>query len=167
MPTTINGTTGVSKVQDDVIEQADLKAGVAGTGPAFSAYKSADQSLANVTSTKILFETEEFDTASYFASSRFTPTIAGYYLFTSAIAWGGGTGTANMYFMKNGVRFKDGNSDALDTVANTTNASSLIYLNGSTDYVEVYASQNSGASLPAVAGVNLTYFQGCLIRSAT
>ena len=136
-------------------------------GPAFSAYKSSNQSVSNGTATKITFDTEEFDTASCFASSAFTPNVAGYYSFTAAIAWAAGTGTANMYFMKNGSRFKDGTSDALDYTSNTTNAASLIYMNGSTDYVEVYGFQSSGGSLIAVGTTaNYTYFQAVLARAA-
>ena len=42
-------------------------------GPAFSAYAAAIlQTIPNATLTKVLFQTEEFDTNSNYASSRFT-----------------------------------------------------------------------------------------------
>jgi hypothetical protein len=41
--------------------------------PAFSAYSTSNQSIPATTATKITFDTEEFDTNSNFASSRFTP----------------------------------------------------------------------------------------------
>ena len=68
------------------IPQAALAAGVAGNGPAFSAYQSTQQTgISSATFTKVNFQTEEFDTNSNFASSTFTPTIAGYYQINSVI----------------------------------------------------------------------------------
>ena len=64
---------------DGKVQQAALAANVAGNGPAFSAYQSTLQSFSSNTVTKVLFQTEEYDTNSNFASSRFTPTVAGYY----------------------------------------------------------------------------------------
>ena len=52
---------------------------VSGNMPAFSAYLSAGQSINSSEYTKVLFNTELFDTNNNFASSRFTPTVAGYY----------------------------------------------------------------------------------------
>ena len=64
MTITINGSgsiTGLSAggLPDATITQADLASGVAGTGPAFSAYQSSAQTLSSVTDTKILLQTEE------------------------------------------------------------------------------------------------------------
>jgi hypothetical protein len=42
----------------------------------------------------------------------------------------------------------------------------LVYLNGSTDYIEFYCYQASGASLNTTTGVVQTYFQAAMIRSA-
>ena len=47
--------------------------------PAFYAYKSTSQVIPTTVITKIDFGTEDFDTNSNFASSRFTPTTAGKY----------------------------------------------------------------------------------------
>jgi len=67
------------------LPQAGLGTNVAGNGPIFSAYSSAGQTVSNNTITKILFDTENFDSNSNFASSRFTPTVAGYYVFTNSL----------------------------------------------------------------------------------
>jgi hypothetical protein len=57
---------------------------VSGNMPAFSYYQSSAQTLSSNTLTKITFTTSEFDTTSgMYASSRFTPTVAGYYLINS------------------------------------------------------------------------------------
>jgi hypothetical protein len=161
------GAVGTTYLADPGVTQAKLGAGVAGNGPAFSAYKSTNQTVSNNTITKITFDTEEFDTRNNFAAGAFTPDVAGYYILTAAVAWGAGTGTAHMRFYKNGAGAKDGSSDYIDSIANTTNAAALIYLNGSTDYAEVYGYQSSGGSLAAVGGTgNYTYFQGVLVRAA-
>jgi hypothetical protein len=67
-------------------------AGVPINGPAFNAYYAgASQAIATGTFTKALFDTEFFDTNSCFASSRFTPTVAGYYQINGTLSFSGST----------------------------------------------------------------------------
>ena len=145
-------------------------AGVPVNGPAFSAVRiTSTQSLSRNTWTKVLFNSEEFDTNNCFdlANSRFTPTVAGYYQFSSAVyLQSGGSGTINFSsFYKNGVLIRYSQGIGLNSTDLILNATALIYLNGTTDYVEVYA-YNSGTS-PAVTSDSVaTYFQGALVRSA-
>jgi len=178
MTITINGTgtiTGITAggLPDAIITQPELATGVAGTGPAFSAYADATtQTLVTSTYTKILFQTEEFDTNSNFASSRFTPTVAGYYQVNaqSLFAFGvSGTGTCLVSIYKNGVLLKEGSRIYIS--ANSSGAavvSGLIYLNGSTDYAEIYAQQASGTNQNLTGGNNqqLNYFQASMARGA-
>ena len=143
-------------------------AGVPIGGPAFYAFKSADQSLTNATRTKITFDVEPFDTNSNYATSRFTPTVAGYYQLSAGISWGGAAAGVGIVFLdKNGGQFKVGSSDPLDFTANTSVLSVLVYANGTTDYFEIYGTQHSGSTLVAVGGESFTYFTGALVRSAT
>ena len=61
-------------------------------GPAFKAYQSSAQTLANTTFTKISFDTEVFDTASCYDNStnyRFTPNVAGYYYIKGMVRFAG------------------------------------------------------------------------------
>lgn len=53
------------------------------------AYQSTLQSLTAATWTKILYQTEDRDTQSEFATSTFTATDAGYYLFVTGVVWNG------------------------------------------------------------------------------
>jgi hypothetical protein len=78
---TLPSTSGtmLTTASTAVITQAMLSTNVAGNGPAFSAYQSSSQSISATTATKITLDAEIFDTNSNFASSRFTPTVAGYY----------------------------------------------------------------------------------------
>ena len=171
MSTTISGDTGVSQVQDGVITQADLATNVAGNGPAFSAYQSTAQSaLPATTWTKISLQTEEFDTNSNFDSAtnyRFTPTVAGYYQLNAGIQFNGTSSAALAGIYKNGTVYKWGVYAVYPSGVGSPGSvvSSLVYLNGSTDYVEFYG--YTGSSLAPVASSNTTYFNGALVRSAT
>jgi hypothetical protein len=148
---------------------------VSGNMPAFSAYASGSQTLSSLTLTKIQFNTEEFDTNSNYDNAtnyRFTPTVAGYYQIsmTSGVATTGSSVantqlTCNIY--KNGSSFKFGGQTLLNnTYDMLCTVSTLIYLNGSTDYVEGYLRQISGGSLGTAAGQTVCYFQGVLVRAA-
>jgi hypothetical protein len=144
---------------------------ISGNMPAFSAYADATtQTLTTATYTKILFQTEEFDTNSNFASSRFTPTVAGYYQVSSQLlfpALGGFTCLVAIY--KNGADFKEGTRiNVPATLSGAVNVSALVYCNGSTDYIEIYGQQSSGTS-QNLTGTNnqfLNYFQAVMVRAA-
>ena len=136
--------------------------------PAFSAYANANISMANNTATKILFQTEEFDTNSNFASSTFTPTVAGYYQINAAISFGGWTSTYLFTMIyKNGVEYKRGSSTSNTLSGLNGIVSSIVYFNGSTDYVEIYGQHNNGSAQSTSAfGISAVWFNGSMIRSA-
>ena len=134
----------------------------AGTGPAFIAYATTTTSVTSGVYTKITFNIEEYDSNSNFASSRFTPTVAGYYQIS------GGVGVASTPTSIYTVVYKNGSSyNGQYTSATTIQASvsTLVYLNGSTDYVELYAA--FGATQNTFVGDrSQTYFQGAMVRAA-
>lgn len=136
-------------------------------GPAFSAYaNAASQSFTNTTNTKVVFDTEEFDTANCFDSSsnyRFTPNVAGYYQINAYLSVL--TTQGNFKLFKNGSEAKRGNQ------SNSSNfvgymVSALVYMNGTTDYLEMYFQQSSGSSATSTGGSSLTYFQAFLAKAA-
>lgn len=135
---------------------------VAMDGPAFSAYQSSAQTLSSSTATKITFTTEEFDTNSNFASSTFTPTVAGYYQVNASIAAGASYTTGRTMLYKNGAEYKRGNTVFTD--GGQFIVSALVYCNGSTDYVEVYGFLATGQALVPTAYE--TYFQASMVRAA-
>jgi len=138
-------------------------------GPAFSAYSSSTVSVANTTFTKVTCDTEDYDTNSNFASSRFTPTVAGYYQFnvTCSALSNTAVGQAMVTFYKNGTRFLDGQFESVSATANTyKTACGIIYCNGSTDYVEVYVYQTTGLTMSMGTNGSTQKFTGCLIRTA-
>ena len=168
MAVVIDGTTGVSAVQAGAVEQGDLASNVVGNGPAFSAYPSSNQSLTTSTWTKVTFNVEEFDTNGNFASSRFTPTVAGYYQIngvTNAGASAAAITRSMIQIYKNGSGYKYGNDVSPSGSNAVVVVSSIVYLNGSTDYVEIYGFIT--ATSPAIsASSSLVYFNGAMVRAA-
>jgi hypothetical protein len=149
MPMTLNGTTGI------VLPTA--------AAPAFSAYPNAQQTLSATTYTKILFQTEEFDTNSNYTNSTFTPTVAGYYQVSTAINWGTAISRGIVRVYKNGVAFKT-LSDFQNSTSNAQGGSCLVFCNGSTDYIEIYAYAGAGCTLSA--SFEPTWFQAAMVRSS-
>jgi hypothetical protein len=134
----------------------------AGTGPAFSAYAASAQSMTGTEITKVNFGTEEFDTNNNFASSRFTPTVAGYYQINAQVLTGTAQSRLIFYIYKNGSLYKTGND--LSATAYATTMGTLVYMNGSTDYVEAYAYFSITGN--TASGINATWFNGSMVRSA-
>ena len=135
--------------------------------PAFSAYRNSSQSISAATSTKIQFNTEEFDTNSNYDNAtnyRFTPTVAGYYQVNGQATTSGYLNRVTIYLYKNGASVRGGLSNTGNGTNNeSVNICALIYLNGSTDYIELYV---DGTNSFTVIGDTSTYFQAAMIRSA-
>jgi hypothetical protein len=141
-----------------------LSTNVAGNGPAFSAYNSSATSISSGVFTKVLFQTEEFDTNNNFASSTFTPTVAGYYQVSANIQLASGiSAVALIAIYKNGAAFKRG--FVSQATLNAWSVSALIYLNGSTDNIELWAFQQSGSAVNTNNALETTYFQAALVRA--
>jgi len=138
---------------------------VSGNMPAFSAYASSNQSLSSGANTKILFDTEDFDTNNNFASSRFTPTVAGYYQLNSNVRPNNTNQEAGICIYKNGSAFRNG-TNVSPTVGNQngTLVSALVYANGSTDYFEIFVYVGSAATTSG--NYQSTWFNGVLVRAS-
>ena len=143
---------------------------VSGNMPAFSVYRGgSNQSVTSSTQTKVQLNTEEFDTANAFDSTtnyRFTPQVAGYYQINGQIE-GDGTAVTRVFcaIYKNGVSYKQSN-DGTMTAAYRAMVSSIVYLNGSTDYVELYGWVNGSSTVFQNASGVGTYFNGSMVRGA-
>ena len=151
---------GTDGIEAGAVTQADLASGVAGTGPAFRAYMSAAQTISGSTFTKLNFNTEVFDTNSNYDTSlyRFTPAVAGYYQVTVNIYF---SATAQLYIHKNGATNVTG---AYQTSVGHL-VSGLVYMNGSTDYLEVYYYGSAGLTTSNNAET-ANQFSGALVRAA-
>ena len=123
-------------------------AGVGGVNtPAFEAYLSSTQVIPNVTVTKINIDTERFDTASAYDNStnyRFTPQTAGkYFVYAHLNLQTNGKKIANAIpsIHKNGSNYTQSASNFANNTTSTTaiGISNVITMNGSSDYLEVFA----------------------------
>lgn len=168
MTTTINASTSSGLVvtpdnSGNVLLQYNGQ-----SAPAFSAYSSNTSSLTNGAYTKVLYDTELFDTNNNFASSRFTPTVAGYYQLSGAVAFDGPvTSEVVLVLYKNGAAFHNFYDATISSNAYCFSGSCLVYANGSTDYFEIYCYQNSSRNAYGQAGATrYTWFNGCLLRGA-
>lgn len=168
LPTT-SGTV-ITSASTAGVTQSMMGTNVVGTGPAFRGYATTLQSFSASTWTKVNLAGEDFDTNSNFASSRFTPTVAGYYQINGKVGCQPSTGTVTRVLcglFKNGTETRLG-SDIFSTgniVQTSGTVAALVYMNGSTDYLELYIYMVGGS--PAIEGNSAhTYFEGSLVRSA-
>lgn len=123
----------------------------------FGVTLSGDQTLTTAVTTKIQFDTEDWDLGGEFdftTNYRFTPTIAGKYIIVlncdiASLA----DGVRTIYVIaKNGstsehrVDYKLGGANS-----SAMSISCILDMNGSTDYVEFYAYQASGSNKDLIA----------------
>jgi len=134
---------------------------------AFFAYQATDQSISGVIPTKLAMAdtgTNAFDTNSYFASSAYTPLIAGAYQLNVVIKakdaanFNDAAEYITVYIGKNGI----GNLIPLMTLigvgATTGSASIVLKANGTTDSFAVYTLSNKANEISYV------YFSGCCVK---
>jgi hypothetical protein len=159
------------------IVQNSVDTGVAGSGPSFRATMSSTQTISSNTYTKILFDTETFDTNSNFntTNNRFTPTVAGYYQMDIGLQINttvGRTYALIPLLYKNGSSYSFYEFDFIAAVNSNLTAvsiSDVIYMNGTTDYLEAYFYQYD---FTTVGSANISYggnynrFTGTLVRTA-
>ena len=142
--------------------------------PAFYAYLSASQSVSNNTITKAQINTELFDTDNCYDNStnyRFTPTVAGHYFVAGCISGESGTNdciTNVAYIYKNGSQYTNHSLNSDATFRRYTGmTTAVVYMNGSTDYIECYAQADStgAGSNRIAAGVASSSFGAFLIAT--
>jgi len=125
-----------------------------------SAYKTTTTVLSASTPTKAALDTVEWDTHSRWdaTNNRYLPLIPGWYRVTLSAPNQATAGyTCYGYIYKNGSNertlFKNINAYAVSLNHTTT---ALVYLNGTTDYIEFFVEANAAATLPA--GTKQTFF---------
>jgi hypothetical protein len=143
--------------------------------PCFFAYMAAQQDLGtgDTGAIKLNLDSELFDTDSFFdaANKKFLPTVAGYYRI-SFCAYsnpsGSGAGPMYTYLTKNGSSGQYAFAQAYDTVGEnySMSGSVIVHMNGTTDYLELYARGNlSGGVHARIDGTaSYTYMTGSLVR---
>jgi len=106
------------------------------------------QTISNNTNTLVSFDTVTFDPNNWWdtTNKQFLPTIAGYYCSQISLRWNSSDDwdIADLYFYKNSdiVQAASLRNERFETIVLT----SLVYLNGSSDYLKVFAMQSSGSN---------------------
>jgi len=110
---------------------------------------------------------DDFDPNGWFTSNKFQPTIGGYYLVNAQVWWEAGSvnnNQTNIQLRKNGSTQV---SIAQNPIANTTigyfqSINTIIYFNGTTDYIELTAFTGNPTS-QNIAGIRIRYLVRCCI----
>lgn len=174
----VAGAVNDTYLNTGAVTQSKVATGVAGTGPAFSAYASSNTALTTNTDTKIIHATEVFDTAGCFnntgstvtlnglsvPSYSFCPNVAGYYQITAG--WATNSALAQVMFSsiyKNGSVIYTGPFISTSGVGGVTTVTGLVYLNGTGDYVSHFALSNQ--TVGTTTGQQYTYFNGAMVRA--
>ena len=129
--------------------RANFVSGVGGTNtPSFQAVLSSTQNITDITTTKIQFNSEDFDTDNAYDNStnyRFTPQTSGkYFVYASFIARADTVNqltNARTYIYKNGSSIREARIDFRNSLAlSATNyMGAIVDMNGSSDYIEYFA----------------------------
>ena len=145
---------------------------VSGNMPAFSGGMSTSSTISTSnTWTKMPCDYKFFDTANCFDittnKGRFTPTVAGYYQLNASAQPNNSISRVGIAIYKNGSAYAYGTDSSTSTGVNGVGMSVLLYLNGSTDYVECYAAMGNCPQPWAYSSPPLfSWFNGFLARSA-
>lgn len=159
--------------------QLSLTAGVTGVLPVangglssagrFSVYRNAAQSIASSTFTKVLFDAATEDVSGWFditTNNRFTPLLAGTYLFLGAVQINSMDDQKWMVVQlsKNGSALQRFNTSYASGISNqTVSAAGFTSMNGSTDYIEMQVYQEDIVSRSIQTGAAFTYLTGIRI----
>lgn len=150
----------------------DVTGNVITDAPAFSAYMGSDLTITTGTYTKVPIDTEDFDTTSDFDSTtnyRYTPSVAGYYQVNATlrvVATSRTTTVISLY--KNGSAYKVLNVNRESSSSSgVVSGSTLIYMNGSSDYIEFYGLVNfsSGGRYDYASSTDSCFFSAYLARA--
>jgi hypothetical protein len=147
---------------------------VSGNMPAFRATLTANQTISHNTTTKIQFNSEIFDTNSNYdptTNYRFTPTVAGYYQVDLVLTY---TVTNALSYYYQPSIYKNGSSEITTQTGWLANAggrasvsvSGVIYMNGSSDYLDFYTYNFDYTTSSTVQINSASMVSAALVRAA-
>jgi hypothetical protein len=152
-----------NELASGAVVQAKLGTNVVGNGSLINATTTVSTSVpTGFPSTKITLNTVSPDTNNNFstANSRFTPTVSGYYQINGLVnAGGNGANSLTAYIYRNGVALAAGSAVSASTFQSVVPV--ILFCNGTSDYIELFASHGQGSTVSLTGGMN-----ACLIRSA-
>lgn len=142
-----------------------------GSRQVINVYRSTSfQSASASTATKVQLNGETLDANGTFDSStnyRWTPTVAGIYYVFGIILWFNlpASSGANCQIRKNGSTIMQASTVSGGTAANfSVGGSTLVSMNGSSDYIELYGTQFSAGSVDITYGSEATFLIGYLVE---
>ena len=133
--------------------------------PAFHAILGSNQTISNETTTVLAYGTEIFDTDGCYDTStyKFTPTVAGTYLFGAAShVQNADAKTGHTMITKNGLTVSDHKFGGVQTWGNANDysgqcVSGIIEMNGSSDWVQAVCRHNYGSDRTYIASTQHLY----------
>ncbi len=132
--------------------------------PFFQATVDGAQTIGTGSSTKMDFNTENFDSDGKFASDRFTPTIAGKYLIHARIKWADEAvedkAQTTQIFKNGSLVFESSRRTASSSGRDAHVTCVAIVDLDADDYVECYAYHNSGSDADTVSTTTGSIFEG-------
>jgi hypothetical protein len=148
-------------------------------GPAFHAHLfSSTQSITGGSSTKFIATTKLYDTAGAFNNTAspvtlngltvpaysFMPPVAGYYQLSGMVQMANNSTVNTVDFFRNNSFDQNNGLRGFLGTSQGPATSGVMYLNGTTDYVDMRIYANTTVSLMSQAGAN--YFQAVFVRGA-
>ncbi len=139
--------------------------------PVFSIVQGASQSIPAAVETKVNLDTLQFDNFNYWdsANHRWNPKIAGYYQVNGAVMIANNPTLANGNILFS-IIYKNGGAHARGTMTTPdaanyaqSNTSCIVYLNGTSDYVELWVYSESGHATNA--GTPYVYMSCVLVST--
>jgi hypothetical protein len=142
----------------------------AGTGPAFKVYNNTNQTISSSTFTKVQLNTKVFDTNTNFDNTtnyRFTPTVAGYYKISGNISSAASTSQSRVIVLiyKNATAIAQVDGYPI-AGGGGASVSVDVSMNGSTDYLELYAYVTATTPILYCLNESLCFMSGVMTRSA-
>jgi hypothetical protein len=170
-----DGSVSTAKIANSAVDLTSKVTGVlpvanGGTGivsnPMFKVSGVQNIALTNDTWIKVTFNSEEFDVGGYYDSTtnyRYTPQVAGkYVIYSRAYITYASAATENIYLAiyKNGTEVSNFARSDDSSLYGSVQVSSLIEMNGSSDYVEIYIKASISSDAVYYAGGSLGEFSG-------
>lgn len=150
-------STNFSEHEDKINELVALTQGM------FRARRTSSQSIAASTTAKVQLTTEDIDPDNWFdptTNYRYTPQVAGYYHLDLTAKWSISDGYWELKLYKNGSEIKSvlmPSAGTAGTNGATLSFSDVVQANGSSDYFEMYATNNDAGS---ARNLTAAYFSG-------
>ena len=142
--------------------------GTGGKTVAFRGNLSAGQTLTSGSWLKVNLDTSEFDTDSALTDGKFQPSVSGYYQVNGSVRTSASLMVQSGIY-KNGVAEARGNN--VNTLPDDRNylsvVSDIVYLNGTTDYLELFGQVTSTGTCGILSDSSVTYLSAVLVSGGS